>query len=74
MVTLSLDSYKLYQSQSSGSVPTRTLGLQGGWIMRSHIGWRGKRRNLSVKTLRGNFERKLQREQYLEAVGLDYYK
>ena len=24
-------------------MPARTLGPKGGWIMRSHIGWRGKR-------------------------------
>ena len=24
-------------------VPARTLGLEGGWIVRSHIGWRGER-------------------------------
>ena len=26
-----------------GVVPARTLGLQGKWIVISHIGWRGER-------------------------------
>ena len=33
-------------------VPTRTLGLEGGWIVRSQIGWGGERNILykDVKT------------------------
>ena len=24
-------------------MPARTLGIEGGWIVRSHIGWGGER-------------------------------
>ena len=66
----------------TGGVPARTLGPQGGWIVGSHICWRGER-NISYKgvetspslatrfkTLRGSPEGKAQRGQYLLAVGM----
>ena len=28
---------------TAGGVPKRTLSPEGGWIVRSHIGWRGER-------------------------------
>ena len=59
-------------------------GPQEGWIVRSHIGWRGKRnilykgvktssKHTRFKTLRGSPEKKAQRGQYRLAVGLGYY-
>jgi len=46
--------------------------LRGGWIMRSHIGWRRERsiRYKGVETLRESPKRKTQKGQYLLAVGL----
>ena len=32
----------------TSGLTTRMLGLQGGWIMRSHIGWR-EERNIPYK-------------------------
>ena len=52
-------------------MPARTLGPKGGWIVRSHIGWKGERNILykGVETSRG----KAQRGQYLLAVDLGCY-
>ena len=70
---------------SIGQCANEDAGLQGGWIVRSHIGWRGER-NISYKgvetsleqtrfkTLRGSPGGKAQRGQYLLAVDLDCYK
>ena len=56
---------------SIGQCANEDAGLQGGWIVRSHIGWRGER-NISYKgvetsleqtrfkTLRGSLEGKVQ--------------
>ena len=41
LLAVGLDYYKWYQSQVPSGVPTRTLGLKGGRIVRSHIHWRG---------------------------------
>ena len=43
LVSVDLSYYKWYQSLTLGSMPARTLGPQEGWIVRSHIGWRGER-------------------------------
>ena len=58
----------------------RTLGPEGGWIMRSHNGWGGERNTFTLpnrrvlKTLRGNPKGKVQRGQYLLVVGLGHYR
>ena len=40
-LAVGLGYYKWYQSQTPGGVLARTLGPQGGWIVRSHIGGEG---------------------------------
>ena len=52
LLAVGLDCYKWYQSQTQGGVRTRKLGPEGGWIVRSHIGWRVERNILykGVKT------------------------
>ena len=62
-------------------VPARILGLEGGWIVRSHIGWRGEQNifykgveTSPEKTRYKNSKEKAQRGQYLLAVGLGCYK
>ena len=37
MLAMGLSYYKWYQNQSLGGVPVKTLGFEGGWIVRSHI-------------------------------------
>ena len=59
-------------------MPTKTLGVEGGWNVRSYIGWRGEQNILKVwkplprrgvsKTLRGRLKEKAQTRQYLLAV------
>ena len=34
---------ELRRGWTLGGVLARMLGLEGGWIVRSHIGWRGER-------------------------------
>ena len=65
-------------------MPARMLGLEGGWIVRSHIGWREERSIPSkvwkplpsgyvLKMLRGNPRGKTQSTQYLLTMGLGCY-
>ena len=42
LLAVDLGCYKWYQSQTPDSVPATTLKPQGGWIVRSHVGWRGE--------------------------------
>ena len=63
-------------------VSTKTLGLEGGWIVRSYIGWRGEWNRVwkpltsrrVLETLRGSLEGKAQGEQYQLMIDLGYYK
>ena len=65
-------------------MPARTQGPEGGWIVRSHIGWGGVGAFFIrvwkplpsirvLKTLRGSSKGKTQRRQYILAVGLSCY-
>ena len=63
----------------------KNAGLEGGWIVRSHVSWGGDlfeiaftrvwkhilSRRRVLKTLKGSLKQKAQRGQYLLAVGLD---
>ena len=61
--------------------PARTLGPEGGWIVKSHIGWGGEQTTIykdvetfpRFKALRGSPKGKAQRRQYLLAVDLSRY-
>ena len=60
-----------------GRCANEDVGPQEGWIVRSHIGWRGEQNipyNKGVETLRENPEEETQRGQYTLAVGFVYYK
>ena len=41
--TLSPEEVRSHIDWRGERVPTRTLGSEGGWIVRFHIGWRGER-------------------------------
>ena len=67
--------------QLEKGISARTLGPKGGWIVRSPSGgkenetffirvWKPLPRRRVFKTLRGSSKGKLQRRQYLLAVGL----
>ena len=69
----------------TGQCASEDAGLQGGWIVRSHIGWRGERNipykgvetllsKRILKTLWGSLNEKTQRGQYMLAVGLGCYR
>ena len=53
-------------------MPAGTLGPKGGWIVRSHNGWRGERNIFYTrfKNLEGSPKGKAQRGQYLLALDL----
>ena len=68
-----------------GTSTSEDAGPERGWIVRSHICWRGEQSifirvwkplpsRRVLKTLRGSLEGKTQRGQYLIAVGLVPYK
>ena len=69
LLTVGLGCYKWYQRQTPNGVPTRTLGPQKGWIMRSHVNWR-EERSIAYKRVETspyptrfrNFEGKLKRK------------
>ena len=64
LLVLGLCCYKWHKSQTSGGlslkggwtlggVPARTLGIKGGWIVRSHIDWREERVSARTLVLKG---------------------
>ena len=68
-----------------GTNASENVASRRGWIVRSHIGWRGERSIFFIrvwkpilsrhvlKTLRGSSEGKAQRRQYLLAVRLGWF-